>query len=466
MADSQVDLRTGAGDGAAIPPNTRRIARPRPELPLSATAGQLPRKKPAGRRRRANRIWLLLIGLVLAGTTAVVWWWRGRESQSVDPTATTTQVIQRDFTSSVLATGAIKPQVGAEVRVGARISGKVERLRANIGDLVSAGQVIAELEKADLEAIVAERQAELELAEAKLAAIESLSPIEIGKAEAELTQRQAMQSMSEQDYQRQSQLLSQSAVSRDEWERSEERLKVARAGLDAARLALDLAKKRYAEDVKQARAEIARARPALNNAQVQLSYATLLAPISGVIASVSTQEGETVAAGLNSPTFVTIIDLERLQVDAMVDEVDIGKVHPGQKAVFTVDAFPAREFPGNVTAIYPKAVLLENVVYYDVVVDIQGNQDKVLRPEMTASVTIFLDAKPGVLAIPAKAVKRERGKNVVYVRQDGPDGTPGRWAPREVKVGWKDGTWIEVVSGLREGETILQVPPADGGSVP
>jgi macrolide-specific efflux system membrane fusion protein len=138
----------------------------------------------------------------------------------------------------------------------------------------------------------------------------------------------------------------------------------------------------------------------------------------------------------------------------------------GQKATFTVDSFPAREFPGKVVAIYPDAILLENVVYYDVVVEIQGNEDKVLRPQMTASATIFLDAKTGVLAIPAKAVKRERGKNVVYVVQGGQRAPTGGWSPREVKVGWKDGTWIEVVSGLQEGETVLQVAPTDKPTTP
>ena len=167
-----------------------------------------------------------------------------------------------------------------------------------------------------------------------------------------------------------------------------ERFAVATAQVASARKAYELAKAGYQEELRQAIADVARAQATLNNADIQRSYATLTAPISGVMGSVSTREGETVAAGLNSPTFVTIIDLERLQVDAMVDEVDIGKVRPGQKAVFTVDAFPAREFPGKVVAIYPKAVLLENVVYYDVVVDIQGNEDKVLRPEMTASVVL------------------------------------------------------------------------------
>ena len=186
---------------------------------------------------------------------------------------------------------------------------------------------------------------------------------------------------------------------------------------------------------------------------MQRSYATITAPIQGVIASVATEEGETVAAGMQAPTFVTIIDLERLQVDAFVDEVDIGKVKVGQRALFTVDAFPAEEFDGVVSAIYPKAVIQDNVVNYDVVVDIQTPYHGRLRPEMTASVTILLDQRQDVLAVPSKAVQREQGKTVVYVLEG------SQAEPREVKVGWRDGPWIEVVTGLQEGETVLIEPP-------
>jgi len=457
MADDHSDVRTSVRPQVArSTPISDRPMGGNLKAPLSSPSPLVTGQSPRLVRRKRKGLFMLVVCAIVAGGALAVWQWRSHSlSQATDLATMTAQVVRRDFTSAVLATGAVKPQVGAEVRVGARISGKVEKLRANIGDSISVGQVIAELEKADLEAVVAQRRAEVELAKAKLSAVASLCPTEIEKAEADLTRRQATLTLAQQDSGRLSQLLPQNAVSRDEWERGQERMKVAEAELCSAEKALELAKTRYVEDQRQAAAELARAESAFNNAQVQLSYATLVAPISGVIASVSTQEGETVAAGLNSPTFVTIIDLERLQVDAMVDEVDIGKVHPGQQAIFTVDSFPAREFPGRVLAIYPKAVLLENVVYYDVVVEIQGNDDKVLRPEMTASVTILLDAKMGALAIPAKAIKRERGKNVVFVVSN------GQSQPREVKVGWKDGTWIEVIAGLEEGETILQVAPVD-----
>lgn len=394
--------------------------------------------------------------MVVASAVGVGAWYAGRTPGSVQPVAETATVERRDFSSSVLATGAVHPQVGAEVRVGARISGKVASLKANIGDRVTRGQVIAELEKADLEATVAQRRAELELAEAKLAAVERLLPKEIEKARLDLSRWQATCTLCEQEIERQSQLLKADATTRQSYDEANERLTVAKAEFASAEKARELLEARYEEDRKQATAEIARARSALNNAEVQLSYATITAPINGVIASVATQEGETVAAGMQAPTFVTIIDLDRLQVDAYVDEVDIGKVQPGQEARFTVDTFAGREFKGRVTAIYPKAVIQDNVVNYDVVVDILDEHGGILRPEMTASVTVLLEKRAGVLAVPAKAVKRHQGKNVVYLARD------GKPVMREITVGWKDGQWIEVLEGLQEGQTVLLEAPSTG----
>ena len=399
-------------------------------------------------KRRSSKV-LLVAVLAIAAAGAFAWWklWlQGNPAGNDLPTATVTR---RTLSSSVLATGAVKPQVGAEVRVGARISGKVERLHANIGDTVKKGQVIAELEKADLEAKVAQRTAELRMAEARLSSVRSVRPREIEKAEAEVSQWSPTVALNRKELAREEELLKQGIISSQAFDRVKEQLEVSEARQVAAEKALELAKAGLDEDVKLALAEVERAKAALAEAQVQLSYATITAPIDGVVASVSTQEGETVAAGLNAPTFVTIIALDRLQVDAFVDEVDIGKVAPGQKAVFTVDAFPAREFTGKVVAIYPKAVIQENVVNYDVVVEITDKYDGLLRPDITASVTIFQEAHENVLTVPAKAVKRERGKSVVYVLANG---LP---QPREIKVGWKDAQWAEVLSGLDEGETVL-----------
>ena len=359
--------------------------------------------------------------LLLTAAGAAWWWYSSSQRRSTVPGPAVAKVTKHDFSSSVLATGAVRPQVGAEVRVGARISGRVERLYANIGDTVNKGQTVAELQQADLEAAVERLEAEVKVAAAK---------VEDADARAKLAK---------QEYRRQANLIKEDFTSQDAVDRAMKETRSSQAGLALARRQLDAA------------------RAAVREAQVKLSYATIRAPISGVIASVATQEGETVTAGLRAPTFVTIIDLRRLQVDAYVDEVDIGRVRVGQRALFSVDTFPDREFNGRVTAIYPNAVIQENVVNYDVVISITDHYRGLLRPEMTASVTILLKKKSGVLAVPVKAIQRERGTTLVLVRGD-----DGSVKQRGIKVGWRDKQWIEVVSGLREGETVLLEQPSGG----
>jgi len=360
----------------------------------------------------AMALGFILIGAAVAG---VMWWKAGQRQPATGPATAT--AVRRDFASAVQATGAVKPQVGAEVRVGARISGKLQRLHANIGDTVKQEQILAELDKVDLEAVVAQRQADVAVTEARVTdagARLKLAELELGRAQSlrlkQLTSQQEM---------------------------------------DSATMSFAVAQATYRLTQRQVEAATA----ARQEAEARLSYATITAPISGVIGSVSTQEGETVSAGLSAPTFVTLIDLNRLQVDVFVDEVDIGKVRRGQQALFTVDAFPGKEFEGKVEAIYPKAVIQENVVNYDVVVKIQTPYAGLLRPDMTANVTILLEARTGVLALPVQAVKRERGKNLVYLSNG------ERVEIREVKVGWKDGQWIEIAGGLVEGQTVLLDAP-------
>lgn len=396
-----------------------------------------------------NKLFIILALLLCAAATASLWAF-GHNKDSRASAPETTRVIRRDVSSTVLATGAVKPQVGAEVRVGARISGKVDHLYANIGDLVKKGQIIAELESNDLAAMVDQRQAELQVAEAKLSAVKTLSPKEIEKAEAEVAQWQATKILTKKDLLRQEELLKKDFTSQQSRDQAQEQLSVAEARLASALKALDLVKTQYREDLKQARADVERAKAALANAKVKLSYATITAPISGVIASVSTQQGETVTAGLNAPTFVTIIDLNRIQIDAFVDETDIGKVTVGQKAVFTVDTYPNKDFEGVVSAIYPKAIIQDNVVNYDVVIDIKSPFKNLLRPDMTASVTIYQKERKGVLMIPQKAVIRESGHKFVLVKLPN-----GMLRKKAIKTGTRSGRNVEIVSGIHEGDTVV-----------
>jgi macrolide-specific efflux system membrane fusion protein len=308
-------------------------------------------------------------------------------------------VTRRDMGSSVLATGIIKPCVGAEVRVGSRVSGIVRQLHVKIGDRVEKGQLLGELDRVEFRARYNQALAALENAGARL-----------NYAELNLKRQRALKKKN-----------FTSQVKVDEAARAHE---VAQA------------------DLKQAKAN-------LDYAGIQLDYTRIRAPISGVVASVSTQEGETVAASFTAPTFVIIIDLSRLELRAYVDETDIGRIKEGQRAAFTVDTYPGIDFEGKVTAVYPGAELRDNVVNYVTTIDITDNKGLTLRPEMTATVKIFQQTRPGVLTVPKRAIRREGGKRHVYVVKD--TQPVKRW----VDVGLIEGKYIEITRGLEQGETVI-----------
>jgi macrolide-specific efflux system membrane fusion protein len=208
---------------------------------------------------------------------------------------------------------------------------------------------------------------------------------------------------------------------------------------------LDLAQQAYAVAEQQNR----EAQANLEDASTQLGYTRIYAPIAGIVASVSTQEGETVAATFTAPTFVTLLDLSRLEVRTYVDETDIGRIRLGQKARFTVDTYGDYPFEGHVTAIYPQAEIRDNVVNYVSVVKFRPPSDRILRPEMTTTVRIEMARHESALALPARAVRREGGKQFVLCRHG--DTIEQRW----VGTGIRDDTYLEIVSGLREGEEVL-----------
>jgi multidrug efflux pump subunit AcrA (membrane-fusion protein) len=135
-------------------------------------------------------------------------------------------------------------------------------------------------------------------------------------------------------------------------------------------------------------------------------------------------------------------------VNAFVDEVDIGKVKLGQRVTFNVDAFPAQDFAGSVSAIYPSATIQDNVVKYVVAIAVDDEDRGLLRPEMTASVRIQLETRT-VLAIPARAIRQDAGRSVVHVVKG------GETEIRPIRIGWRDGPWAEIADGLNEGERIL-----------
>jgi len=163
---------------------------------------------------------------------------------------------------------------------------------------------------------------------------------------------------------------------------------------------------------------------------------------------VATREGETVAADYSAPTFVTIIDLERLEVLAYVDETDIGRIEVGQFATFTVDTYPDTEFKAVVTAIQPRAELQGSVVNYIVRLDFEPAEDFILRPEMTAHVQLVVAEREDALTAPRNALIRRDGRQFVMVERD------GEWVETGVRTGWRSEAKVEILSGVSQGDVI------------
>ncbi|HEV8579522.1 MAG TPA: efflux RND transporter periplasmic adaptor subunit [Thermoanaerobaculia bacterium] len=345
----------------------------------------------------------LVLGLLILGAIAIAVVVLARsgapEGEERAGGAEVVRVSRRDLETVVTATGVIKPMIGAEVRVGSRASGVVSKLFVRIGDAVTKGQLLAELETRELAARRAQAAAALASAQADLdyARADLRRKRELGAAEL-----------------------------------------IPRSDLDLAERACAVAE----QQLKEAEAN-------LEYATTQLGYTRIYAPIGGVVASISTQEGETVAASLAAPTFVTLLDLDRLEVWAYVDETDIGRIRAGQQASFTVDTYPGQEFAGRVTDVYPQAEIRDNVVNYVTVVRFQPPRDRTLRPEMTTTVRIALERRAGVLAVPRRAVRREGGRQFVLLTRG--DAVERRW----VRTGSQDEGYWEIVEGLREGDDVL-----------
>jgi RND family efflux transporter MFP subunit len=301
------------------------------------------------------------------------------------------------ISTAVNATGVVRLRVGSEVRVGSQLSGIVKKLNVTVGSRVQQGDVIAEIDDRMIQAQVADSEAQAEMDRASM-------------------------ERARVNYERTRILASKRVVAAQQ----EEDL----------RLGLQEAKAKYEKSLRDC-----------DLVKVNLNYVAIRAPISGTIASVSTQEGETVAAAFTAPTFVTIIGDDALQLVAMVDENDIAAVQSSNAVTFTVDAYSARDFPGTVQSIAPKATIVSGVVNYEVTIAIKQNAEQ-LKPDMTANVSIETARRDAVM-LPTAAIQHDGDQAFVYV-----SGKNGR-ERRSVALGNKEGGMIEIKKGIGTNDDVL-----------
>jgi len=310
-------------------------------------------------------------------------------------------------------TGIIKSQVGAIVKVGTRATGVITRLNYQVGDFVKKGALIAEID--DREKLAEKRSLEAQIEEQKK----------------DLEAKEAQYAYNKQNYEREKMLLEKEFTTRDNVERAKREMDVSLAQLEASKAMIKVIKEK------------------LKSLEVSLSYHKIYSPISGFVSQVTTQQGETVVAGLSAVNLITIIDPTKLEMWIYVDETDIGKVKKGMFVEYWVDAYKKKVFTGTISMIYPQPEIKDNIVYYLAIVKIDPKNTEFLKPEMTTHVKIIVEKKKDVLVVPNSAVRFEEGKNVVYAM------TKDKAVRVDVETGIRDDRFTEIISGVKEGDKII-----------
>jgi len=385
--------------------------------------------------------------------------------------------------STVTATGAL--EAVRTVQVGSQVSGIIALLYADFNSTVRKGQVIAQIDASIYQAQVAQARANLDAARAQLAdanarlanARANIETQSAGRASADanLASLKAQRDDARQLLRRHETLAEDGVITARELDSSragflaaEARYNQAVAQLEQARVAERAASSaglaQGQAQVRQAEAQVKQMEAALRVAEVNLAHTTITAPIDGVIVSRNVDAGQTVAASLQTPTLFTIAnDLARMQVIANIDQADIGAINSANKVSFTVDAFPTQTFEGVIRQIRLNPQTAQNVVTYNVVIDVE-NRDLKLRPGLTANLILTTAERAGVLCAPNAALRFTPPDAAKLAAKPAPAGGRTVWVlgadrqpqPRAIITGITDGAFTEVVSGeLRPGDALI-----------
>ncbi|MGZ8197784.1 MAG: efflux RND transporter periplasmic adaptor subunit [Burkholderiales bacterium] len=338
----------------------------------------------------------LYVATALVALAAVVggyvWW---KDPFASPPSYRLAKVERGAITAAVSATGTLNPVVS--VQVGSQVSGQIKELYADFNSPVKRGQLIARIDPQSFQLRVNQAMSDLDAARAT--ALTQRSNVSVRQAE--IARAKVLLGDAEREFQRNQQLFEKNFVSAAVLDKARSTLDAAREQLrsEQAQLAVAGAQVRNAEAViKQRESQLAQARVDLDRTEIR-------APVDGTVVKKSVEPGQTVAASLQAPElFVIAQDLRRMQVDASIDESEVGRVQLGQQATFTVDAFPGRTFRGNVMQLRKAAQVVQNVVTYIAVIG-TSNEDLGLFPGMTANVRVIVDSRDNVVKVPNAALR-------------------------------------------------------------
>ncbi|MFZ0311702.1 MAG: efflux RND transporter periplasmic adaptor subunit [Candidatus Korobacteraceae bacterium] len=398
----------------------------------------------ANGKNHKNKRWIIItavsvsvVALVIVAVAAT------RGGTKIDPIKLA-KVERGDLAKSVVATGKITPITKVEIK--SKASGIVEKLYVDTGDHVKQGQVLAELDRVEIQAQVNSAKAQLLSSQANLKSAEADETR--AKVDAQGVDIPTLQ----RAYERAQEMSKDGVVSQATLDDAQRGYIMAVNKRDVARAQLVVNKAK----VSQAQAEVEKDEASLKQFQEQLSYTTITAPIDGVVLSRDVEVGDAVSSilvlGSGATLVMTLGDTSEVYVKGKVDESDIGKVYLGQPARIRVETFKDKTFTGHVTKISPMGVEKDNVTTFEVRVSI-NNPGGELKAEMTANAEIILDEHHDVLMIPEGAIMYDKDKKA-SVDIPVPSAKDGM-KKIAVNIGISNGVKTEVLSGLKEGDQVV-----------
>jgi HlyD family secretion protein len=394
------------------------------------------------KKRRKLIIWGSIgLGIVLLIAVGVFAATRG--GTKIDPSKLA-KVEKGDLAKSVVATGKVTPITKVEVK--SKASGIVKKLLVDYGDHVKKGQLLAQLDKLEIEAQVAQSQAALEAAQANLKS--SQADFERAKVDAEGPDVPLLK----RAYDRATGMAKDGVVSASALDDAEKNYEMALNKQNVSKAQVTVLKAKIA----QATAQVVQDQANLTQLDEQLSYTDIVSPIDGIVLSRDVEMGDAVSSilvlGSSATLVMTLGDTSEVYVKGKVDESDIGKVYLGQRARIKVESFKDKTFDGKVTKISPMGVEKDNVTTFEVRVSIQ-NPGGELKAEMTANAEIILEEHKNVLQIPEGAILYDKDKKASVEIPD-PKGKEGK-DKIAVNIGISNGAKTEVLSGLKEGDQVV-----------
>ena len=414
-----------------------------PNLHLAVTTGGVVNGNGNNKKKRRRIIiWAsvaaVLVLLIAGGVFAAT-----RGGTKIDPSKLA-KVERGDLAKSVVATGKVTPITKVEVK--SKASGIVKKLYVDYGDRVKAGQLLAQLDKVEIEAQVAQSRAALEAAEANLTS--SQADYERAKVDAEGPDVPPLK----RAYDRAIGMAKDGVVSQSSLDDAEKNYTMAVNKQNVAKAQVMVLKAKIA----QSQAQVAQDQANLKQLDEQLSYTDIVSPIDGIVLSRDVEIGDAVSSilvlGSSATLVMTLGDTSEVYVKGKVDESDIGKVYLGQRARIKVESFKDKTFDGKVTKISPMGVEKDNVTTFEVRVSIQ-NPGGELKAEMTANAEIILEEHKNVLQIPEGAILYDKDKKASVEVPD-PKGKDGK-DKVAVNIGISNGAKTEVLSGLKEGQEVV-----------